>query len=339
MPTEYACRYQNLSSITFSLSMKRPRQPDARQSDARQPDIDPPDIDLPDISQQNGKQLLWRRFQRNLLWLGLLALVWLTCSAGAGAETLTQRQQAFPDWQSKPTVQASEGDLIYPQWMAGTWRMSSTLIDMVAPLAPEIVTPGFEGNRQFLHKAIPAVIRFVPKSFPEGGSKGHFLNQPIFSIRSLLNDDERTDEVEIVSDRAFNGLNLARAYLGDAWVKAVKVDPDDPNRQITLLKDNQQLISTVTGRKIETPNAGSFATTEIFQQFFRNPKTADNTPAVYLNEVENTTVYRKRSDANFPILADQITAIYLSPQDPDYFKAKGKPVALYRYQLSFSPLP
>ena len=37
-------------------------------------------------------------------------------------------------------------------------------------------------------------------------------------------------------------------------------------------------------------------------------------------------------------MADQITAIYLSPQDPDYFKAKDKPVALYRYQLAFSPL-
>ena len=330
--------------------MKRPRQPDARQPDISQPGVSQPGVSQPpDASQQNGKQLLWRRFQRNLLWLGLLALVWLTCSAGAGAETLTQRQQAFPNWQSKPTVQTSDGDLIYPRWMAGTWRMSSTLIDMVAPLAPEIVTPGFEGNRQFLHKAIPAVIRFVPKSLPKANSRGRFLNQPIPSIRSLLNDGElndgelndgeRTDEVEIVSDRAFNGLNLARAYLGEAWVKAVKVDPDDPNRQVTLLKDNQQLVSTVTGRKVETPNAGSFATTEIFQQFFRNPKTADNTPAVYLNEVENTTVYRKRSDANFPILADQITAIYLSPQDPDYFKAKGKPVALYRYQLSFSPLP
>ncbi len=296
--------------------MKPPRQRDASQQDA---------------GQQNGKSLLWRRFQRNLLWLGLLALVWLTCSAQAGAETLPQRQHTFPDWQSKPTVQVSDGDLVYPQWMAGTWRMSSTLIDMAAPLAPEVVTPGFEGNRQFLHKAIPAVIRFVPKAV----SAGRFLNQPIPSIRSLLDGDE----AEIVSDRAFNGLNLARAYLGDDWVKAVKVDPDDPNRQITFLKDNQQLISTVTGRRVETPNAGSFATTEIFQQFFRNPKTADNTPTVYLNEVENTTVYRKRSDANFPILADQITAIYLSPQDPDYFKAKGKPVALYRYQLSFSPLP
>lgn len=273
---------------------------------------------------------LWKRARRNLLWLVLLAFVWLMCSAQAVAETLTERQQAFPNWQSKPSVAASEGDLAYPQWMAGTWRMDSTLVDMVAPMAPEIVTPGFEGNRQFLGKPIPAVIRFVEKSV----SKGRFLNQPLFNTVE--------DDVEIVSDRGFNGLNLARAYLGDEWVKAVKVDPDNPNRQITFLKDNQQLISTVTGRTVEVPNAGSFATTEVFQQFFRNPSsggsTQDAAPTVYLNEVENTTIYRKRSDPNFPIGADQITAIYLSPQDPDYFKAKDRPVALYRYQLSFTPI-
>lgn len=273
---------------------------------------------------------LWKRFKRNFIWLGLLAIIWLTCSAQAAAETLTDRQQSFPNWQSKPTLRASEGDLVYPKWMAGDWRMTSTLIDMVAPLAPEIVTPGFEGNRQFLHKAIPAEIRFVSKAV----ARGRFLNQTLPAI--LSGDDD--DEVEVVSDRAFNGLSLARAYLGEDWVKAVKVDPDNPNRQITFLKDNQQLISTVTGRTVETPNAGSFATTEVFQQFFRNAKNADETPAAYLNEVENTTVYRKRSDPNFPIAADQITAIYLSPQDPSYFKAKDKPVALYRYQLSFTPM-
>ncbi|MEO1591619.1 MAG: DUF6816 family protein [Cyanobacteria bacterium J06632_22] len=251
------------------------------------------------------------------------------CSGGAIADTLTERQQAFPDWQGKPAVSISEGDLIYPQWMAGQWRMSSTLVDMVAPLAPEIVTPGFEGNRQFLHKAIPAMIRFVPQDDRDEGFWQRFL--------------DRDDEVEIVSDRAFNGLSLARAYLGDEWVKAVKVDPEDPNRQVTFLKDEQQLVSTVTGRRVETPNAGTFATTEIFQQFFRSPGASpfspDRVPMVYLNEVENTTVYRKRADANFPIMGDQITAIYLSPQDPDFFKAKGRPVALYRYQLSFSPVP
>ena len=273
--------------------------------------------------------------RRNILWLSLLAFVWFICSAPAAAGPLTDRQQTFPNWETKPPVGVSEGDLYYPQWMAGRWRMTSTLIDMVAPLAPEIVTPGFEGNRQFLHKAIPAIIKFVPKRV----AKGRFLDRPLPVPRVGLSTlDLDDDDIEIVSDRSFNGLSLARAYLGDDWVKAVKVDPDDPNRQVTFLKDNQQLVSPVTGRTVETPNEAPFATSEVFQQNFRNTKNADNTPAVYPNEVENTTIYRKRSDANFPIMADQITAIYLSPQDPNYFEAKDQPVALYRYQLSFSPI-
>jgi hypothetical protein len=293
-----------------------------------------------------GKSLLWKRIRRNLTWLALLAFVWLMCSAAASAETLTARQQAFPHWQ-KPALQPSEGDLFYPDWLAGSWRMSSTLIDMVAPLAPDIVTPGFEGNRQFLDKPVQAVIRFVPQSFSKGGyksiSKGRFLNRslPVFTTASDPSTPDQS-KAKIVSDRAFNGLSLARAYLGKDWVKSVKTDPNNPNRQITFLKDNRQLISTVTGRRVETPNIATFATTEIFQQFFRSAeRTTDslsNKDALYLNEVENTTIYRKQSDPNFPIGADQITAIYLSPQDPDYFKARNKPVALYRYQLSFSPL-
>ena len=107
---------------------------------------------------QPRNPLLWKRIQRNFVWLSLLLFVWLMCSAEASAQTLRERQQAFPNWQSKPPVRVTEGDLIFPKWMAGTWRMSSTLVGMVAPLAPEIVTPEFEGNRQFLPKPIPAII-------------------------------------------------------------------------------------------------------------------------------------------------------------------------------------
>ena len=99
-----------------------------------------------------------QRFTRSLIWIALLALVWLVGSAGAAAESLRDRQQSFPNWQNKPITQASDGDLYYPQWMKGEWRMTSTLVDMVAPLAPDVVTPGFEGNRQFLDKPISAFI-------------------------------------------------------------------------------------------------------------------------------------------------------------------------------------
>ncbi|MEM9807087.1 MAG: DUF6816 family protein [Cyanobacteria bacterium P01_D01_bin.56] len=250
-----------------------------------------------------------QRLQRNFLWITLLVLVWLLCSGEALATPLAERVSTFPDWSNKPPVQPSEGDLVYPSWMNGTWEMTSTLHNMVAPLAPEVVTPGFEGNRQFLEIPVVANIRFKIARV----AQGKFLNQPLKTTEG------------VVSDRAFNGLSLARAYLGNDWVKAVKVDPDDPNRQIIFLKDRQQLVSTVTGRAVEAPDENTFITTEIFQQFFRGGR-----PTVYLNEVENTTVYHHESKQ---VTADQITAVYLSPQDPDYFKAVNQPVALYHYGL------
>ncbi len=254
-----------------------------------------------------------KRLQRKILWVALLVLVWLLCSGEAMASPLAERIAMFPNWSSKPPVQPSEGDLVYPAWMNGSWRMTSTLLEMTAPLAPEIVTPGFEGNRQFLEVPIEADIRFQKSRV----SQGKFLNRPLKTTEG------------VVSDRAFNGLSLGRAYLGDDWVEAVKVDPDNPNRQITFLKNNQQLVSTVTGRAVDQPDSDTFITTEVFQQFFRGGR-----PTVYLNEVENTTAYHRERNH---IVADQITAVYLSPQDPDYFKAIDQPVALYRYGLELYP--
>ncbi|MEO1592176.1 MAG: DUF6816 family protein [Cyanobacteria bacterium J06632_22] len=262
-----------------------------------------------------SRKRLTRRLHRNLIWLTLLALVWLLCSGEALASPLADRINQFPDWSGKPPVGSSKGDLVYPNWMAGTWQMTSTLTDMAAPLAPEVVTPGFEGNRKFLEEAITAPIRFVESSGPKGQLFGRSLST----------------EARIVSDRAFNGLSLARAYLGEGWVEAVKVDPNNPNRQVTFLRDNRQLASTVTGRSVESPNEDTFVTSEVFQQFFRGVGDA----TAYLNEVENTTAYYRQSGEQPAITADQITAIYLSPRDPDYFKAFNQPVALYRYRLTF----
>lgn len=248
----------------------------------------------------------------------LLLLVWLFCSAPAYAETLSKRVAAFPDWHSKPTVQAADRDLAYPTWLAGTWHVKSTLIDLVAPLAPDIITPGFESNREYLNEPVGFDVRF--------------LQQPVSSNNSILNALKlplnKSKQPEVVADRAFNGLNLAKAYLGDRAVLAVKVDPSSPNRQITLLRGDRQLVSIVNSRAVEIPAPDQFITTEIFQQVFRG------TSQPYLNQVETTTAYRKGGS----IEADQITAVYLSPQDPNYFKAGGTPVALYRYRLDFLPI-
>lgn len=261
------------------------------------------------------------RHRLRLFWLSLLLLVWLLCSGEAQAGPLSKRLEQFPAWSDKPPVQQARGDLTYPAWLEGTWRLSSTLVDLAAPLAPAITTPGFEGNRTLLNQPVECQVRFVPAAIAPG----------------------------VISDRAFNGLNMARAYLGERAVSAVKVDPKNPNRQVTLLgqprdaardrrarQPTYTLESTVKARAVEAPAADTFVTSELFQQVFRGAQQP------YLNEVETTTAYRRQPQTGDPaaavITADQVTAIYLSPQDADYFKAIDQPVALYRYRLEFFPL-
>ncbi len=283
-------------------------------------------------NQQQGdlrRQGSWARLLQVVLAL-LLLLGQLLPQGQALAGELQQRVAQFPQWQNKPAVRLSKDELTYPQWMAGTWTVTSTLVDMVAPLAPDFVTPGFEGNRQFLQQPMTFQVRFVPQ-LPQAPGLGEL---PFAQRRTGMPD-------KIVADRAFNGLNLAVAYLGSAGVLSVSVDPRRPNRQIMQLARGRTLVSIVTGQASEQGESYQFVATELCQQVFRDAATP------YLNEVETTTQYDYQAETPRLIHAQQITAIYLSPQDPNYFqvgKLVGKsgrrgqdvPVALYRYQLDLA---
>lgn len=261
---------------------------------------------------QEGNRIVSR------IWGLCLVLVLLLWCGAADAGQLDRRLASFPNWEGKPSVQVAQGDLVYPDWMVGTWNVTSTLVDLAAPLAPNIMTPGFEGNRPYLNQPVKFQVRFVKNHLPVASLK--LIPQPVRIQKA------------VVADRAFNGLNLARAYLGDRAVVAVKVDPNSPNRQITLLQGERQLISIVSGRATETPDENQLVTCEVFQQQFRRPGASP-----FFNEVESTTAYHYRSRSVRAILADQVTAVYLSPQDPNYFTAGSRPVALYRYRLEFFP--
>lgn len=286
--------------------------------------------------------------RKRLIWLGALLLLWLLCSGmvvghlGGSAQAaeglpLRDRLQQFPAWTTRPPVSAAEGDLIYPNGFLGRWQVTTRLVDLAAPLAPDVVTPGFEGNRDYLGEPITFEARFV-----RGSGKPRSASWPV-----PLPLPRR--QLSVVADRAFNGLNLTRAYLeqkmpgqGDL-VQQIKVDPNNPNRQVTLMKDvrsqepspSRSLEATITGRASEIPTPEQFITSEVFQQVFRG------LPQPYLNEVESTTAYQCAgpcAEAPATITADQATAIYLSPQDPDFFKAGSTPVALYRYEMVFERL-
>nr|WP_319592619.1 hypothetical protein [Zarconia navalis] len=202
----------------------------------------------------------------------LCILLW---SPRAMATPLVERLDRFPDWQNLPPIESAQGDLIYPDWMEGTWEVTSILVDLVAPLAPDLVTPGFEGNRPYLDRPITFPVRFLPQ-LPSRKVQ-RFLPIPV-SVKG-----DKQDEQPIVADREFNGSSIARAYLGDRGVVSVKVDPDDPNRQVSAFRGDRQLVSIVTGRFSETPAVDRFAATEFIDQVFRT------TSGIYFNRVETPT--------------------------------------------------
>jgi hypothetical protein len=255
------------------------------------------------------------------------------------AETLADRLASYPDWHGKPALNPNFEEVAYPAWMAGNWICKSTLIDMVAPLAPGVTTPGFEGNRKYLNEPVSFEVRFgTTKTKPM--ARWGFPTGINFS---------RSAQDKIVVDRAFNGLSIATAYLGEGAVRSVVINPRLPNEQLTTLKDGLQLLSVTTGHQSETPESNLFLTSEFFQQIFRGSETP------FLNQVETTTKYQyspPQSLSSEPsslsdnserkeipsIVADQYTAIYLSPQDPNFFQAGTAPVALYRYRLELTPV-
>ncbi len=251
-----------------------------------------------------------------VLQFSLFVLIIFGYQENVLAGSLSDRINQFPYWNSKPPVEIARGDLYYPEWMTGTWEATSTLMEQVAPLAPDIVTPGFESNQQYLNQAIAFLVRF---------GKEYFIPQKRLFLPNLARMEN-----PVVADRVFNGANIAKAYLGENSVLKVKVDPDNPNKQITLLRGERRLISTVTGRNTETPQTNEFITTEVTKQLFKSPE------RIYLNEVETTSDYKLIQPEL--VQAEQITAIYLSPQDPDYFRSGDRPVAIYRYKLDLEKI-
>ncbi|NJN24303.1 MAG: hypothetical protein HC810_07855 [Acaryochloridaceae cyanobacterium RL_2_7] len=232
------------------------------------------------------------------------------------AGDLSDRLQEFPHWQSPPKGTVAKGELIYPDWFEGSWRATSILREAIAPLAPEIITPGFEQNQDSIGEPVIFTVRFTDDIMPV----------PIKGMKGITELNRNRQPKGIVADRVFNSKSLGNAALGAGFVESVQLDPNNFSRLTTEFNNGQQLISESRERATETYDR-EFISSEMFQQTFRSHS------QLYLNQVENTTDYRLTQDHPKKIEANQITAIYLSPKDPDFFKARNRPVALYQYDL------
>ncbi|HIK36771.1 MAG: hypothetical protein NZ901_01585 [Geminocystis sp.] len=252
------------------------------------------------------------------LFLIINPLFLLLTFSPAFAGILQDRINQYPHWESQILLLNNQQDLYFPEWFEGEWEVTSVLEEQIAPMAPKLVTPGFENNKRYLNKEVNFEVRYIRDKIA-----------PKFSL--FFPDTFSSKEV-IVADRAFNGLAIAKAYLGEENVQSVTVNPKNPNEQTTILTENNKLISTVIGRQQETVSPTRFITCEITRQFFSSPEGVyKNEPILYVNLVETLTDYNL-VEPNL-IRAKQWTAIYLSWEDPDYFLALNRPVALYFYNI------
>ena len=120
----------------------------------------------------------------------------LSISQGVIASELSDRIDRYPNWDTQAQISQHEGELTYPEWFRGSWIATSTLLEQIAPLAPEVVTPGFESNRQYINKPIRFTVQFVPKDLNK------ITQFPPLNLPKLKSNVTKS---QIVADRAFNG--------------------------------------------------------------------------------------------------------------------------------------
>ncbi|WP_353291778.1 DUF6816 family protein [Synechococcus sp. M16CYN] len=147
-------------------------------------------------------------------------------------------------------------------------------------------------------------------------------NQPpvIHEARFLRDSKNR-----LVGDRAFNASSIGRALLGDQILR-IEDDPTSSGRQMTQLRGNRYLETTVIGRRQFSPDADIFLADELVLQIFHT------TELPRLSRIETLSRYQRCGAA---ICAEQWQASYAPPGQ----SLRGQAISNHHYQLQFTPLP
>ena len=119
---------------------------------------------------------------------------------------------------------------------------------------------------------------------------------------------------EVVGDRSFNAAAIGRALLGNQLLR-VEDDPQSANRQMTLLRGDLRLETTVIGRLQDSPDQDTFLTDELVLQILHTPG------APRLSRIEILSRYQHCGE---DICAEQWQARYSAPGQTLRQKVLGK---------------
>ena len=210
---------------------------------------------------------------------GALLAPILALLLAVGPGVLAERAAHWPAWSlpaplERPAARASQADLTYPAWMAGSWQVRSQTAGADDLLAEDLLADDRSEDDRFEDDLI-YVVRF-----------------------------SRDPSGAVVGERAFNATAIGRVLLGEALLQ-VRNDPANPNRQIAMLAGDQRLESTVVGRRSAQPNPGEYWTDELALQVLHGP----GDPRV--SRVETLSHYLLAPDGT--VNAEQWQASYPSP--------------------------
>ncbi len=173
---------------------------------------------------------------------------------------------------------------------------------------------------------------------------------------------QRNSAGRIVADRAFNAEAIGRAQLGEQLLR-VEDDPSSANRQLTLLRGDRSLESTVVGRGQQTINDREFLANELVVQIMRGPGGAPRISRIETlssfrgcvqkngENLDPAAVQKLRSDGLWAAAIDpeQINAeqIYVEQIYIEQWQARypgpgeslsASPLSTSHYQLTLTPL-
>ncbi len=201
-----------------------------------------------------------------------------------------------------PALAASSSDLL--EQRIDTWPAWSLPAPLPRPGQKDLVYPAwFAGSWQ------------ATNHDPSG-------NEPDLHYTVRFSTDPKG---QVVGDRAYNASAIGRALLGPQLLE-VRNDPRNPNRQLAELRDDQQLESTVVGRRSSQASEGEFLADELALQVLHGP----GEPRV--SRVETLSRYRLEADGS--ISGEQWQASYPSPA----LGLAAAPTSTGYYGLSLTPL-
>eukprot|EP00290_Baffinella_frigidus_P010323 CAMPEP_0180158760 /NCGR_PEP_ID=MMETSP0986-20121125/27099_1 /TAXON_ID=697907 /ORGANISM="non described non described, Strain CCMP2293" /LENGTH=309 /DNA_ID=CAMNT_0022108673 /DNA_START=102 /DNA_END=1031 /DNA_ORIENTATION=- len=257
--------------------------------------------------------------------LGVLASVQSPIECAA-AESLSSRMKSrSAEALSKPLLPAIVAlpapDIVYPDWMEGTWVASSSFAGFELPVK--------KLSKETLMKDadIPGFQKLSVLALPDVGSPMKF---PVRFVRG--------EKGTVVEDRAYNIVSTIDNSLGYKVVEKATCSQDRCSITFTQGKTrNAERVELFTlTRESEKTGEDVFVCSEYLRQVTYSLSTTFGVARQVVGEYAHFWTYQRRPDGS--IRANLLTAAYLQPQDALFFDAPTDPVVVYSNDFTLSPL-